>query len=844
MGKGTIVSGGAAGNYQVTLDYGKATRDAELVKIAERLAELVDEIAAAEATVDALQAAQDSLTDAVNVAIAAYATAARLVPPDPAAVKDAMAVYTEAATALTDAKSKTAVAQLPLDLLKDERASLQKIQTTWTALTLEETVQAWCADLTEDATGFVATVEVPGESRLVLIAPQAPAPTDADGLLTAREVQQPHQVFFNAAILPGWQKYKPTFRRGIITALHSDTDTADVTLEATDKSSAQALNINQTAALSAVPVKYMSCNAAAFEVGDRCVVQFKNQDWSQPEVIGFVDNPKPCALILSGAIKGGTLSDLPIPPGSPEGTVAKKTLNTYKPTLNAWQYPLKSDPAKSPSAFSPEPILGKAGTQYQTLSASMFSGRMAKAVQVIMGMGLSVAYDCRWAKCHGITLAADGKPWLVEISAVNGVLATLMELTAAPPTSTIDAVNACSTLFGGIPKNKPMPTGAALTAAITAGTVLQLLTPAAMAPFFSGGAISEYMGWSFNDTGSEAHNTCHKTASGIVTSYHYKLTISIEGGSALSEVSSGQLSKIQRTAGGEFEQIPFFAEGAGYPVTEVIAGQPRPIAVAPVLVCHVNGALHVINAVVTFDDATSEDTYTYSNGGSPFPWLYYRDTRTRRIQGHGVHVEYPGYVPADSGYLYETLHVYPTHPGSAASETSGSPAITTLYRVAAETITENTSVYKGSVVWGRFARDGYFISKATYQSRTIYAFQCHGIELRSPASDTDGFSISGTPGTPPGFIRFQYAGQDLTIAIPAPTTPVASPKAVDIRPGVGASITFADSPTLWGASFPQFTYSMFGSGSELSFGALHFRGDLLASETPPTGNLYNFVGYI
>ena len=41
----------------------------------------------------------------------------------------------------------------------------------------------------------------------------------------------------------------------------------------------------------------MTCNAKAFEVGDRCVVEFGGQDWASPRVIGFVDNPKPCTKV-------------------------------------------------------------------------------------------------------------------------------------------------------------------------------------------------------------------------------------------------------------------------------------------------------------------------------------------------------------------------------------------------------------------------------------------------------------------------------------------------------------------------------------------------------------------
>ena len=69
--------------------------------------------------------------------------------------------------------------------------------------------------------------------------------------------------------------------------LHFDAGTA--------QSSAQRLDVNQATTLANVPVVYMSCNAAAFEVGDRVIVEFQANDWKQPRVIGFVDYPKACA---------------------------------------------------------------------------------------------------------------------------------------------------------------------------------------------------------------------------------------------------------------------------------------------------------------------------------------------------------------------------------------------------------------------------------------------------------------------------------------------------------------------------------------------------------------------
>jgi predicted transglutaminase-like cysteine proteinase len=49
-----------------------------------------------------------------------------------------------------------------------------------------------------------------------------------------------------------------------------------------------------TRQLDLVPIEYMNCNSAAFVSGDRVVVQFIDQKWETPKVIGFVENPEAC----------------------------------------------------------------------------------------------------------------------------------------------------------------------------------------------------------------------------------------------------------------------------------------------------------------------------------------------------------------------------------------------------------------------------------------------------------------------------------------------------------------------------------------------------------------------
>ena len=97
-------------------------------------------------------------------------------------------------------------------------------------------------------------------------------------------------------MLPGAQKWKPRYRRGVITAI--DGDTCDLTL--TDlvylTEEKAAIDIDQTLELTGVEIDYMDCNGDAFDVDDAVIVEFTGQDWAAPKVIGFYDAPAPCGI--------------------------------------------------------------------------------------------------------------------------------------------------------------------------------------------------------------------------------------------------------------------------------------------------------------------------------------------------------------------------------------------------------------------------------------------------------------------------------------------------------------------------------------------------------------------
>jgi len=255
--------------------------------------ELDTQIAAQQVKVNTAQNALNASNAALAAAIEAYITgnsspnllpaveAAKL---DQVAKEEALRTETVAIGKLQSAKANNL---RKIDQLNSYRASL--------------TLNAWCADYTEAASGEVATLEIPNEPKTVLIAPAGRAPFDADGELRMRALMTPPQAYYNAAILPGWQKFKPTYRSGVITAISGDT--ADVLLDEAKSSASDIADIglvnvefdvNQTSTLTNVPIVYQDCNGSVFEVGDGVVVQFMSQSWSTPRIIGFLSNPRQC----------------------------------------------------------------------------------------------------------------------------------------------------------------------------------------------------------------------------------------------------------------------------------------------------------------------------------------------------------------------------------------------------------------------------------------------------------------------------------------------------------------------------------------------------------------------
>ena len=278
MGQATINSGGPTGLYSVKIvkDAGKSV--ARQTAITTRLADLAGLITMATTNVNTALAELASAQTTLNDAIAEMVD------------ETTRKAVTDATTAVLTKQQSVSRARMTYASLIVEQQSLQKEQARLTTAMEDESMAAWCADLTENlATGAtVGTAEINGEGDQIIILPGG-ATTNALGKLQHAGVSTGAAVFYNKALLPCWQKWKPTYRVGTITELDKEADTASVTLDVAVGE--QGLDINQEASLVDIPIEYMTYNASAFNVGRRVLIEFEDQEWSGAKIIGFESYP-------------------------------------------------------------------------------------------------------------------------------------------------------------------------------------------------------------------------------------------------------------------------------------------------------------------------------------------------------------------------------------------------------------------------------------------------------------------------------------------------------------------------------------------------------------------------
>ncbi len=288
MGKATIINHIAEAQYNVMINFDRARSDTEIARLetentalAIRIAELAGEINTAALDVD-------NAKDVLRASITNFKSGLAL----QADVDTAMAWLQDSLNLYQNLTQVRAISRLKKVTNEKRIAWLNDM------VPIDVAVTAWCADYTDGLSGAVGMIDI-GRQAGTNIIRAGGANGDAagydvvvDGKYEGIASGTPAGVFFNLALKPAVEKWRPRYRTGVISALDLSADTAGVTLD--PAVGEQGIIINQTQVLVDVAVQYMTCNASAFTVGDHVIIEFIGMDWTTPQVVGFVDNPKVC----------------------------------------------------------------------------------------------------------------------------------------------------------------------------------------------------------------------------------------------------------------------------------------------------------------------------------------------------------------------------------------------------------------------------------------------------------------------------------------------------------------------------------------------------------------------
>lgn len=565
--------------------------------------------------------------------------------------------------------------------------------------------------------------------------------------------------------------------------------------------------------------------------------------------------------ILSGVTHPGDIVS-----GDPD------VLQSFKPTTETVQFILGNPTVNTPFhdekrlAISAHADLGVSGSQYKEICPSMYSGTMTKLVQCILGLGknkktpdgVQLRYDYRWAKCHGVLTDAEDLKWLIQISA-DGIYAMRVPVypgSASAISSRQKAVREAVALFGGVPSGEAFPAGTALTAAIAAGTVKELASATDVAAVFAKSSYSTAMGWSFNNAGTEAHNTCYSESAGVYTSYHYKLDISLTG-ATLTLVTSGVVK-----GGGRFKfWEPTTSNYLRVPNNTWSSGGAE-LTKVPVFVCHIDGVLEIVSHCMRHTAGGATDEY---GPGTKFM------NDTRPGPGYAVNPYTASWRLETGAYAYSTYAESTTIPGTGSAgiaytvwsnlSTYGTftfggnsydcPAYTTV-----RTVTTNAESV-GCTLNG--TRDGFClraVSKTLEVATTRNVYESDVVTFGGPfAAGVWQAYVSGSPAGPPvsDYLYGLCVANTTPAYVATTSSSVTAPKIdtlsslSDGRGQIDSTETFATSGDqttadgVWKSTSGSFHLraSKLGTNREIIFSVKHTDGAAVNSD----GALLGYSGY-
>lgn len=296
----------------------------------------------------------------------------------------------------------------------------------------------------------------------------------------------------------------------------------------------------------------------------------------------YVDDPDVPATtafpdFLSGVVANGLIESVTTtgPDGAPRVT---RALRKWFPTNNCakvqgikaeWQGSTRL--AVTPDEMMTDWISEGATTvnsQLYVPRSSMWTGTMAKVVQLLFGMGrigkrkmrgelgtpayreyvkgvendgVRVRYDYKFMRTHGVVRGSDKSLWLVEVSAARGVVA--MPLPFIPGSDLASFRDRAQSRgddhmvdvledLGCLPSGESFPVGLlTFNKAVAAGDILVLKTPEEMSDFYGRlSGFSSICGWAFSENGTEAHNVGYYYPEGenYQKSIWYQLNLKLE----------------------------------------------------------------------------------------------------------------------------------------------------------------------------------------------------------------------------------------------------------------------------------------------------------------------------
>lgn len=297
MGKATIVNHLGEARYTVDVHRYNTRISDDILRLQQLIAMLQQELAAAELEKDQAEIDFRDKRAVLDAAIIDYNAATTEEERRSAwkAINAAEAASLPAAQALAEANGAVAVLSLRLRIHQKRIETLQPAADATTTRTT-----AWCADLNEELTGEVGTIEVvrAGTIAELQIYPGGEAGTGAawsesrDGELQSTLGGTPESNFVNYALAPGADKWRRRYRYGTILSIVDDSCTVELDNVAVGHQNLP-VNLAVDEQVTAT-IRYMSCDGRAFDVGDVVIVAFEGATNDQPVVIGFRSEPQPC----------------------------------------------------------------------------------------------------------------------------------------------------------------------------------------------------------------------------------------------------------------------------------------------------------------------------------------------------------------------------------------------------------------------------------------------------------------------------------------------------------------------------------------------------------------------